>query len=123
MFSWSVSGSPMRPASRRRIIPAFAGGFVLAASFILSPPVMFLYEPTTELYPRGRNEVWEAVRALVAALTTVLLTTQYLEEAYQLADHICVIDASLSIAECTPESLKSFVAAIASTSSCVAPAR
>ena len=82
----------------------------LAASFILSPPVMFLDEPTTGLDPRGRNEVWEAVRALVAGGTTVLLTTQYLEEADQLADQICVIDAGRAIAEGTPESLKSGVA-------------
>ncbi len=81
----------------------------LAASFILSPPVMFLDEPTTGLDPRGRNEVWEAVRALVAGGTTVLLTTQYLEEADQLADQICVIDAGRAIAEGTPESLKSGV--------------
>jgi ABC-2 type transport system ATP-binding protein len=81
----------------------------LAASFILSPPVMFLDEPTTGLDPRGRNEVWEAVRALVAGGTTVLLTTQYLEEADQLADRICVIDAGRAIAEGTPESLKSGV--------------
>jgi len=81
----------------------------LAASFILSPPVMFLDEPTTGLDPRGRNEVWESVRALVAGGTTVLLTTQYLEEADQLADRICVIDAGRAIAEGTPESLKSGV--------------
>jgi ABC-2 type transport system ATP-binding protein len=81
----------------------------LAASFILSPPVMFLDEPTTGLDPRGRNEVWEAVRALVAGGTTVLLTTQYLEEADQLADRICVMDAGRAIAEGTPESLKSGV--------------
>jgi len=81
----------------------------LAASFILSPPVIFLDEPTTGLDPRGRNEVWEAVRALVAGGTTVLLTTQYLEEADQLADRICVIDAGRAIAEGTPESLKSGV--------------
>lgn len=81
----------------------------LAASFILSPPVLFLDEPTTGLDPRGRNEVWEAVRALVAGGTTVLLTTQYLEEADQLADRICVIDSGRAIAEGTPEDLKSGV--------------
>ena len=64
----------------------------LAAGLILSPPVLFLDEPTTGLDPRGRNEVWAAVRALVADGTTVLLTTQYLEEADQLADRIAVID-------------------------------
>jgi ABC-2 type transport system ATP-binding protein len=81
----------------------------LAASFILSPPVLFLDEPTTGLDPRSRNEVWEAVRSLVAGGTTVLLTTQYLDEADQLADRICVIDAGRAIAEGTPEDLKSRV--------------
>ena len=81
----------------------------LAASFILSPPVLFLDEPTTGLDPRGRNEVWEAVRSLVTGGTTVLLTTQYLDEADQLADRICVIDAGRAIAEGTPEDLKSRV--------------
>lgn len=78
----------------------------LAASFILDPRVLFLDEPTTGLDPRGRNEVWESVRSLVAGGTTVLLTTQYLDEADQLADKICVIDAGLAIAEGTPEELK-----------------
>jgi ABC-2 type transport system ATP-binding protein len=81
----------------------------LAASFILSPPVLFLDEPTTGLDPRGRNEVWEAVRSLVAGGTTVLLTTQYLDEADQLADRICVIDAGRTIADGTPGDLKSRV--------------
>ncbi len=71
----------------------------LAASLILAPPVLFLDEPTTGLDPRGRNEVWEAVRALVAGGTTVLLTTQYLDEADQLADRISVIDHGRVIAD------------------------
>lgn len=79
----------------------------LAASFILSPPVLFLDEPTTGLDPRGRNEVWGAVRALVDGGTTVLLTTQYLDEADQLADRICVIDTGRAIEEGTPDDLKS----------------
>jgi len=79
----------------------------LAASLILAPRVLFLDEPTTGLDPRGRNEVWEAVRSLVADGTTVLLTTQYLDEADQLADRICVIDTGRAIAEGTPEELKS----------------
>ena len=79
----------------------------LAASFILSPRVLFLDEPTTGLDPRGRNDVWQAVRSLVAGGTTVLLTTQYLDEADQLADRIAVIDHGRAIAEGTPEGLKS----------------
>jgi ABC-2 type transport system ATP-binding protein len=79
----------------------------LAASLILAPPVLFLDEPTTGLDPRGRNEVWESVRALVAAGTTVLLTTQYLDEADQLADRVSVIDHGRVIAEGTPDQLKS----------------
>ena len=79
----------------------------LAASFILSPRVLFLDEPTTGLDPRGRNEVWQAVRSLVAGGTTVLLTTQYLDEADQLADRIAVIDHGRAISEGTPEGLKS----------------
>jgi ABC-2 type transport system ATP-binding protein len=79
----------------------------LAASLILAPPVLFLDEPTTGLDPRGRNEVWEAVRALVAGGTTVLLTTQYLEEADQLADRVSVIDQGRVIAEGSPDQLKS----------------
>jgi ABC-2 type transport system ATP-binding protein len=79
----------------------------LAASLILAPPVLFLDEPTTGLDPRGRNEVWEAVRALVAGGTTVLLTTQYLDEADQLADQISVIDHGRVIADGSPEELKS----------------
>lgn len=79
----------------------------LAASFILTPRVLFMDEPTTGLDPRGRNEVWESIRELVAGGTTVLLTTQYLDEADQLADRICVIDAGRAIADGTPDELKS----------------
>ncbi|MFF5448606.1 ATP-binding cassette domain-containing protein [Streptomyces sp. NPDC012888] len=78
----------------------------LAASMVLAPPVLFLDEPTTGLDPRSRNEVWDAVRELVGGGTTVLLTTQYLEEADQLADSISVIDTGKVIAEGTPEQLK-----------------
>ncbi|MFB4281143.1 MULTISPECIES: ATP-binding cassette domain-containing protein [unclassified Nonomuraea] len=79
----------------------------LAASMILAPPVLFLDEPTTGLDPRSRAEIWRAVRDLVSRGTTVLLTTQYLEEADQLADRISVIDAGLVVAEGTPDELKS----------------
>ncbi|WP_246609754.1 ATP-binding cassette domain-containing protein, partial [Nonomuraea rhizosphaerae] len=78
----------------------------LAAGMILSPPVLFLDEPTTGLDPRGRAEVWKAVRALVAGGTTVLLTTQYLEEADRLAHRVSVIDAGRVVAEGTPHELK-----------------
>ncbi|MEV7969381.1 ATP-binding cassette domain-containing protein [Sphaerisporangium sp. NPDC088356] len=81
----------------------------LAAGLILSPPVLFLDEPTTGLDPRGRNEVWEAVGSLVAGGTTVLLTTQYLEEADHLAGKICVIDSGRVIAEGSPGELKSAI--------------
>jgi ABC-2 type transport system ATP-binding protein len=79
----------------------------LAASFIVAPRVLFLDEPTTGLDPRGRNEVWQTIRALAAVGTTVLLTTQYLDEADQLADAISVIAAGRVIAEGIPDELKS----------------
>ena len=78
----------------------------LAAGLILAPAVLFLDEPTTGLDPRGRAEVWDAVRELVAAGTTVLLTTQYLDEADQLADSICLIDAGRAVSTGTPDELK-----------------
>jgi ABC-2 type transport system ATP-binding protein len=78
----------------------------LAASLILAPPVLFLDEPTAGLDPRGRNEVWASIRGLVAAGTTVLLTTQYLEEADQLAGRISVIDHGRVIADGSPYELK-----------------
>ncbi|MEU9640440.1 ATP-binding cassette domain-containing protein [Streptomyces sp. NPDC048188] len=81
----------------------------LAASMILAPAVLFLDEPTTGLDPRSRGEVWEAVRALVADGTTVLLTTQYLEEADKLASRITVIDRGRAIADDTPNGLKDLV--------------
>jgi len=71
--------------------------------------VLFLDEPTTGLDPRGRNEVWQAIRALAAGGTTVLLTTQYLDEADRLADRISVIDQGRVIADGRPEELKSTV--------------
>ncbi|TWP54217.1 ATP-binding cassette domain-containing protein [Lentzea tibetensis] len=78
----------------------------LAAGLIMAPAVLFLDEPTTGLDPRGRNDVWDAVRSLAAGGTTVVLTTQYLEEADQLAGRISVIDHGRVIAEGTPDSLK-----------------
>jgi ABC-2 type transport system ATP-binding protein len=81
----------------------------LAVTLILAPAVLFLDEPTTGLDPRNRNEVWSALRALVAGGTTVLLTTQYLDEADQLADHVAVMDAGKVIAGGTPGELKAQV--------------
>ncbi|MFG1839742.1 ATP-binding cassette domain-containing protein [Micromonospora sp. NPDC049175] len=78
----------------------------LAAGMILAPAVLFLDEPTTGLDPRGRNEVWEAVRELVRTGTTVLLTTQHLDEADQLADRISVVESGRVIAEGRPDDLK-----------------
>jgi ABC-2 type transport system ATP-binding protein len=94
-----------------KAVKQFSGGMKrrldLAASLILRPRVLFLDEPTTGLDPRGRNEVWEAVRALVREGTTVLLTTQYLDEADQLASGISVIDHGRVIAAGSPAALKS----------------
>ncbi|MEE6282377.1 ATP-binding cassette domain-containing protein [Georgenia sunbinii] len=81
----------------------------LAASLVMSPRVLFLDEPTTGLDPRSRNQVWDIVRLLVSQGTTVLLTTQYLDEADQLADRIAVIDHGQIIAEGTAPQLKASV--------------
>ncbi|MFI8928842.1 ATP-binding cassette domain-containing protein [Streptomyces sp. NPDC053474] len=81
----------------------------LAASMILAPSVLFLDEPTTGLDPRGRSEVWDSVRDLVATGTSVLLTTQYLEEADRLASRVTVIDQGRAIADDTPDGLKATV--------------
>jgi ABC-2 type transport system ATP-binding protein len=78
----------------------------LAAALVASPPVLFLDEPTTGLDPRSRLEVWATIEGLVAEGTTVLLTTQYLDEADRLADLIAVIDRGHVIAEGTPDALK-----------------
>ncbi|MGV9311315.1 ATP-binding cassette domain-containing protein [Streptomyces sp. NPDC003691] len=93
-----------------RAVKTYSGGMRrrldLAASLITEPDVLFLDEPTTGLDPRGRTEVWNAVRSLVGGGTTVLLTTQYLEEADQLADRISVIDGGRVVAEGTADGLK-----------------
>lgn len=81
----------------------------VAASIVVTPELLFLDEPTTGLDPRSRNEVWDIIRAMVDAGTTVLLTTQYLDEADQLADRISVIDHGTVIAEGTPGELKASV--------------
>ncbi|WP_329119183.1 ATP-binding cassette domain-containing protein [Streptomyces sp. NBC_01465] len=95
----------------RKAVKQYSGGMRrrldLAASLITDPEVLFLDEPTTGLDPRGRTEVWDAVRSLVGGGTTVLLTTQYLEEADQLADRISVFGSGRVIAEGTADALKS----------------
>ncbi|AVZ74492.1 daunorubicin/doxorubicin resistance ABC transporter ATP-binding protein DrrA [Streptomyces lunaelactis] len=97
----------------RKAVEQYSGGMRrrldLAASLITEPEVLFLDEPTTGLDPRGRAEVWSAVRSLVGGGTTVLLTTQYLEEADQLADRISVIDSGRVVAGGTADELKAKV--------------
>jgi len=91
----------------------FSGGMRrrldLAASLISRPPLIFLDEPTTGLDPRTRSQMWDTIRELVAAGSTVLLTTQYLDEADQLADRIAVIDTGRVVAEGTSDDLKALV--------------
>ncbi|KAA0092720.1 ATP-binding cassette domain-containing protein [Mycolicibacterium sp. P1-18] len=93
-----------------RPVKTYSGGMRrridLAVSLIASPPVLFLDEPTTGLDPRSRADLWDVLRGLVAQGTTLLLTTQYLEEADQLADDIVVVDRGRIIAEGTPLQLK-----------------
>lgn len=93
-----------------RPVKSYSGGMRrrldLAVSLLASPPVLFLDEPTTGLDPRSRSELWEVLRELVEQGTTLLLTTQYLEEADQLADNIVVVDKGRIIAEGSPNQLK-----------------
>jgi ABC-2 type transport system ATP-binding protein len=94
-------------------IAQFSGGMRrrldLAASLITRPPLIFLDEPTTGLDPRTRGQMWDTIRGLVADGSTILLTTQYLDEADQLADRIAVIDRGRKVAEGTADDLKSQV--------------
>ena len=96
-----------------RLVKNYSGGMRrrldIAASIVVTPQLMFLDEPTTGLDPRSRNQVWDIIRALVAEGTTILLCTQYLDEADQLADGIAVIDHGKVIAEGTPAQLKASV--------------
>ncbi|WP_409462974.1 ATP-binding cassette domain-containing protein [Amycolatopsis sp. GA6-003] len=94
----------------QRQVKTYSGGMRrrldLAISLITSPPVLFLDEPTTGLDPRSRSAMWDAIRDLLDSGTTILLTTQYLEEADQLADRIAVIDKGRVVAEGTAAELK-----------------
>lgn len=96
-----------------RPVKTYSGGMRrrldLAVSLIATPPIIFLDEPTTGLDPRSRIAMWEIIKRLMEAGTTILLTTQYLEEADQLADKIAVIDGGKVIAEGTPQELKNKV--------------
>ncbi|MDG4792939.1 ATP-binding cassette domain-containing protein [Micromonospora sp. WMMD1082] len=96
-----------------RQVKKYSGGMRrridIAASILNTPDLLFLDEPTTGLDPRSRNQVWEIIRAVVAHGTTVLLTTQYLDEADRLASRIAVVDHGRVIAEGTPGELKSSV--------------
>ncbi|MBA2636660.1 MAG: ATP-binding cassette domain-containing protein [Solirubrobacterales bacterium] len=96
-----------------RLVKHYSGGMRrrldIAASIVVTPQLMFLDEPTTGLDPRSRNQVWDIIRALVAEGTTILLCTQYLDEADQLAEGIAVIDHGKVIAEGTPSQLKASV--------------
>ena len=93
-----------------RLVRDYSGGMGrrldLGASLVGRPRLLLLDEPTTGLDPRARIELWEAIRSLVADGTDVLLTTQYLEEADQLARHVVIIDHGRVIAEGTPDELK-----------------
>ncbi|GEL20514.1 daunorubicin resistance protein DrrA family ABC transporter ATP-binding protein [Pseudonocardia asaccharolytica] len=100
-----------------RLVKGYSGGMRrrldIAASIVVTPELMFLDEPTTGLDPRSRSQVWDIVRALAAAGATILLCTQYLDEADRLADGIAVIDHGRVIAEGTPAQLKASVGSAA----------
>jgi ABC-2 type transport system ATP-binding protein len=97
----------------RRQVRTYSGGMQrrldIATSLVVTPDLLFLDEPTTGLDPRSRNHVWEVIRELVAEGTTVLLTTQYLDEADRLADRIAVVDRGRIVADDTPSRLKSSI--------------
>lgn len=123
-----LSGLSPRPARQRaaellerfaltdaatRRVGTYSGGMRrrldLALSFVVVPEVLFLDEPTTGVDPRSRRDLWEVIRSLASAGTTVFLTTQYLEEADQLADRIAVLDGGRVVATGTPAELKALV--------------
>jgi ABC-2 type transport system ATP-binding protein len=107
-----IEGFGLRDAARKRV-KTFSGGMRrrldLALSLVATPPVIFLDEPTTGLDTRSRQALWTIIRDLAAGGVTILLTTQYLEEADQLADRIAVLDHGTIVAEGTPVELKSRV--------------
>lgn len=122
-FSWRNAGERadelldsfgLAEAARRQV-RTYSGGMKrrldVAASLVVTPEVLFLDEPTTGLDPRSRNQVWAIIRAIAAEGTTVLLTTQYLDEADRLADRLAVIDDGRVIAEGTSGELKAEVGA------------
>jgi ABC-2 type transport system ATP-binding protein len=96
-----------------RPVKGFSGGMRrridLAGALVVNPPVLFLDEPTTGLDPRSRLALWDVIKGLVSGGTTVFLTTQYLEEADQLADNIAVVDEGRVIAQGTSDELKLLV--------------
>ena len=98
-----------------RLVKTYSGGMRrrldLIASMIVSPPVLFLDEPTTGLDPRSRNQIWQQIALLAAEGTTVLLTTQYLDEADRLSDRIAVVDHGSVVASGTPDDLKNRIGA------------
>jgi ABC-2 type transport system ATP-binding protein len=102
-------------AAAEKQVQTYSGGMRrrldIAASLVVRPEILFLDEPTTGLDPRSRNQVWDLVREIAGAGTTVLLTTQYLEEADRLAERLAVIDHGRVIAEGTPAELKASVGA------------
>ena len=120
-YSWSdarnrasslIQAFGLEDAARRRV-KQYSGGMRrrldIAASIVVSPDLLFLDEPTTGLDPRSRRYIWDVIRTLRAAGTTVLLTTQYLEEADALADRIVILDNGTIIADGTPDELKASV--------------